>query len=323
MIDLASATEPSLLVLALALAIDLLLGELPARVHPVVWIGRSIALLERVISLGSPRGGPRLQLCAGALLALLVPCAWAAAAAYAIAALARWPLLALLVSALLLKSAFALRGLGQAAQLVRAALAAGRVPDARIALRNLCSRDAGQLDPPALVAATVESVAENTSDSVIAPLCYYALFGLPGAIFYRAVNTLDAMVGYRGRYEYLGKASARLDDLLNLVPARLTAALLLAAGALTRQRVARGLFVLRRDAALTASPNAGRPMAAMAGLLGVQLSKGEEYRLGDPERALEPRTIDDAWRVAAVGALLGALLCALLIAARLIGARHA
>jgi adenosylcobinamide-phosphate synthase len=238
------------------------------------------------------------------------------------AALARWPWLAVLASALLLKSAFALRALGDAARLVQSALAAGRISDARAALRNLCSRDAGQLDEASLVAATVESVAENTSDSVIAPLCYYALFGLPGAIFYRAVNTLDAMVGYRGRYEYLGKASARLDDLLNLVPARLTAALLLAAGALTQKRVAHGLLVLRRDAARTASPNAGRPMATMAGLLGVQLSKHDEYRLGDPERALEPRTIDEAWRVAALGALLGALLCALLIAARSWGASH-
>ena len=227
-----------------------------------------------------------------------------------------WPWLALIASALLLKSAFALRALGNAARVVRDALVRGRVPEARQALRSLCSRDAGRLQAQELVAATVESVAENTSDSVVAPLCFYALFGVPGAIFYRAVNTLDAMVGYRGRYEYLGKASARLDDALNLVPARLTAALLLAAGALTRARVGRGYAVLRRDAALTASPNAGRPMAAMAGLLGVQLTKADEYRLGDPERALEPRTIDEAWRIATLGAALCALLCALLVGAR-------
>ena len=312
MIDLAGAVQPSVPVLVLALAIDLLLGELPAALHPVVWIGRSIALLERAL----PARGPRAQLLAGALLALLVPCFWATAAVFALAALAPWPWLALLAGALLLKSSFALRELGRAAHLVRDALARGHVPDARVALRSLCSRDAGQLDAPQLVAATVESVAENTSDSVVAPLCFYALFGVPGAIFYRAVNTLDAMVGYRGRYEYLGKASARLDDALNLVPARLTAALLLAAGALTRQRVARGIAVLRRDAALTASPNAGRPMAAMAGLLGVQLTKAHEYRLGDPDCALEPRTIDEAWRIAALGALLCALGCALLVGMR-------
>src|SRR5262249_17435431 len=156
-------------------------------------------------------------------------------------------------------------------------------PDARLALRSLCSRNPAALDAPQLIAATVESVAENTSDSVIAPLCFYALLGVPGAIFYRAVNTLDAMVAYRGRYDDLSKASARPDDALNLVPARLTALLLLAAGALTRKRVVRAAAVLRRDGALTASPNAGRPMAAMAGLLGVQLSKPGEYALGDAE----------------------------------------
>jgi adenosylcobinamide-phosphate synthase len=309
-----AAFDPSLAVLALALAIDLLLGEPPARLHPVVWIGRSIAGLERVL----PRSGARRQLVAGALLALLIPCAFAAAAAAVLALLAPWPLLQLTVAALLLKSAFALRALGRAAQVTRAALASGRVDDAREALRSLCSRDPARLDAPALVAATIESVAENSSDSVVAPLCYYALFGVPGAIFYRAVNTLDAMVGYRGRYEYLGKASARLDDLLNLVPARLTALLLLAAGALQRKRVARGFAILRRDGALTASPNAGRPMAAMAGLLGVQLEKAGDYRLGDADLALEPRAIDEAWQLAALGAALGALLAALAI-----GARHA
>src|SRR5262249_61854725 len=122
-------------------------------------------------------------------------------------------------------------GLGVAALDVRHALAGGRLHDARYALRSLCSRDASQLDPPLLVAAAIESVAENASDSFVAPLFYYALFGLPGAVFYRAVNTLDAMIGYHGRYEYLGKAAARLDDVLNFVPARLTAALLLAARA--------------------------------------------------------------------------------------------
>jgi adenosylcobinamide-phosphate synthase len=277
-------------------------------------MGRSIAAIERVL----PSRGPRRQLLAGLLLALVVPCAFAAAAAFLLTSLARWPWIQLTVAAVLLKSAFALRALGCAAYDTHDALAAGRIDDARYALRSLCSRDATPLDSPALVAATIESVAENTSDSIVAPLCYYALFGVPGAIFYRAVNTLDAMVGYRGRYEYLGKASARFDDLLNLVPARLTSLLLLAAGALRRKRVARGLSILLRDGALTRSPNAGRPMAAMAGLLGVQLTKAGDYRLGDPHAALEPRAIAEAWRIAALGALLAALLAALAI-----GARHA
>jgi adenosylcobinamide-phosphate synthase len=151
---------------------------------------------------------------------------------------------------------------------------------------------------------------------VVAPLFYYALFGLPGAVAYRAVNTLDAMIGYRGRYEYLGKAAARLDDVLNFIPARMTAALLLVAGAMTRARVRDGWRILRRDGAATESPNAGRPMATMAGLLGVRLDKVGHYRLGDPMAPITAATIRTAWRIVAVAMLLSVALCAAAIAAR-------
>jgi adenosylcobinamide-phosphate synthase len=305
--------QPSLVVLALALALDPLLGELPSAVHPVVWMGRAIAWCER----RAPKAGARSQLIAGALIALVIPGVFAGAAA-CVAGLSRWPAAGLIASVLLLKSTFAARELGRAAHLVRDALAHGRVVDARLALRSLCSRDAAALDRPALVAATVESVAENASDSVVAPLFYYVLFGLPGAVCYRAVNTLDAMIGYRGPYEYLGKASARLDDLLNFVPARLTAALLLVSGFFARKRVAKGWTILVRDGAKTASPNAGRPMAAMAGLLAIQLEKSGHYQLGDADEALGVGKIDEAWRVAALGFVLAAVL-----ALALLGARHA
>jgi adenosylcobinamide-phosphate synthase len=199
---------------------------------------------------------------------------------------------------------------------VRSELGRGQLELARHKLRSLCSRDASALDEPSIVAATIESLAENASDSFVAPLFYYMLLGLPGVVFYRAVNTLDAMIGYHGRYEYLGKVAARVDDLLNLIPARLTAALLLAAGALTGKDPLRGLQMLRRDGRNTASPNAGRPMAAMAGLLGVQLEKRGDYSLGDPAVPLAPGSIDEAWRVVTGSAVLTAVLTALTIAAR-------
>jgi adenosylcobinamide-phosphate synthase len=167
-------------------------------------------------------------------------------------------------------------------------------------------------------------VAENLSDSVVAPLFWYAVAGLPGAIAYRAVNTLDASIGYRGPYEWLGKASARLDDLLNLVPARLTAALLLVAGALSGARTRDGVRILLRDGAKTESPNAGRPMAAIAGLLGVELEKVDHYRLGDPVRPVEGATIALAWRLDRIAAgLTAALAVAVLLAPSLLGALHA
>ncbi|HET6147529.1 MAG TPA: adenosylcobinamide-phosphate synthase CbiB [Polyangia bacterium] len=291
-----------LLPLAGAFTFDWLIGEPPARLHPVVWMGKAIAFAERRV----PARGPLAQLGAGALIALAVPALFAGGAALLLAAAAhtRLPGIGLLVATWLLTSTFALRALGVAARAVSRALARGDVVAGRRGLASLCSRDAAALDAPALVAATIESLAENASDSVVAPLFFFALFGIPGAVFYRAVNTLDAMIGYHGRYEYLGKAAARLDDLLNLAPARLTALLLLLAGALAGADASRGWAILRRDGGKTESPNAGRPMAAMAGLLGVELAKVGHYRLGDPLRPLSSRTITAAWRLVVIAALL-------------------
>src|SRR5206468_2954454 len=158
--------------------------------------------------------------------------------------------------------------------------------------------------------AAVESVAENLTDALVAPVCFYLVFGLAGAAAYRAVNTADAMLGYRdGSLEWFGKLAARLDDVLNFVPARL-AALGLVAGAVAAGEDARGaLRMLRRDGALTASPNAGRTMAAMAGALGLTLGKRGAYRLGEGR----PPTAGDVARAVrvfawAAGLTLGALL---------------
>ncbi len=299
-----------------AVAFDLLLGEPPSAVHPVVWMGRTLRLLKRA----APREGRRLaQLAWGVAAALTVPALFAGAAALFVhTTRAAPPLLALVLTIPLLKSSFALAALGRAARDVARALAAGDLPAARFGLRSLCSRDAAQLDGPRVAAAAIESLAENASDSFVAPLFYYALFGLPGAFAYRACNTLDAMIGYHGRYEYLGKPAARLDDLLNFVPARLTAALLLLGGGLCSADVRGGLRIWRRDARATESPNAGRPMATMAGLLGVELEKVDHYKLGDPRRAVDAGRIEAAWRI-----VLAAAALALAFALLLVRVRHA
>jgi adenosylcobinamide-phosphate synthase len=299
--------EPDVAVLALATLVDVAVGEPPNVVHPVVWMGRTTSWLVA----RAPRHGALAQLAAGAGIAIAVPVTFAAGAAVA-ATYAP----ALVVGTWLLKSSAAGRALGRAGLDVARPLERGDLAGARTALRSLCSRDPSRLDEPQLAAAAVESVAENASDSVVAPLFYYALFGLPGAVAYRAVNTLDAMIGYRGRYEYLGKTAARLDDVLNFIPARITAGLLLVGGALSGARVSDGWRILRRDGAATESPNAGRPMATMAGLLGVRLDKIGHYRLGDPTRPLSPATIRAAWRIVALAMLLAVLLCAAAIAAR-------
>jgi adenosylcobinamide-phosphate synthase len=219
-------------------------------------------------------------------------------------ATADWPIANFIVSVFFLKASFALTALGKAGFQVARALEAGNVGAGRAALRSLCSRDPSDLDREELVAATVESLAENASDSFVAPLLYYAIFGVPGAIAYRAINTLDAMIGYRGRYEWLGKFAARLDDVANWIPARLTAALLLTGGAIVRADVRGGWRVMRRDGGKTPSPNAGWPMAAMAGMLGVVLEKQGVYRLGDGDGPRTPELIGRAWRIVTIAAAM-------------------
>lgn len=264
--------------LLLAVALDLAWREPPAALHPVVWMGRLISFLER----RSPAANrPAVSLAAGLAIAVLVPAGCGALAWVAATALrAAGPLPYLLGTAALLKTTFAVRELGRAVAGTREALQAGDLERARDSLRNLVSRDASALTSPQVAMAAIESAAENTTDSYVAPWLAFALFGLPGAVAYRAVNTLDSMIGYHGRYEHLGKASARLDDLANLLPARLSALLMLAAGALRRLPTRRGWRIALRDHRLTASPNAGWTIAACAGLLGIALEKTGHYRIG-------------------------------------------
>lgn len=293
------------LAVILAVALDRMFGEPPDRLHPVAWMGLAIARGRDWALRSAPLG----QLARGAVVALALPVVCAGLSLAVVRAAAPWPLLAVLATAVLLKPLFALRALGEAAFVVRDALADGDLARARVGLGSLCSREADGLDGPALIAATVESIAENASDSIVAPLFYFALAGLPGAAFYRAANTLDAMIGYHGRYEWVGKVAARIDDLLNLIPARLTALLFLLMAPFVGANLRRGAVTLWRDGRRTESPNAGRPMAAMAGLLGVRLEKVEHYALGEATRAIELDDIARAWRIAA-GAAYTSAACA-------------
>jgi adenosylcobinamide-phosphate synthase len=285
--------------LPLAVAWDLLLGEPPTRVHPVVGMGSVARVLER----RAPAEGDGRQLVYGAALALVPPALYALALDRGWRRLRGRRFLALAVGVPLLKSTFAIRELRRAGERVRAPLAAGDLAAAREGLRSLVSRDVAALDGALVAAAATESLAENLSDSIVAPFLYYALLGLPGAVAYRAINTLDAMIGYRGRYEWLGKAAARLDDLVNLAPARLTAVLIVLAAGVVGEDARGAWATLRRDAGATASPNAGWPMAALAGALGVELEKVGHYRLGAGGAAADAATIARADRL--VGLVAG------------------
>ena len=289
-------------VLAAALALDLLLGEPPAAVHPVVWTGTLIAALER----RAPREGATAQLLYGAALSGLT----VGTAALAGLAVERAPLprpLRFIAQAWLLKTTFAVRALFEAAEAVRRPLAAGRVEEARAAVGALVSRETAGLTPGLIAAAAVESLAENSTDSALAPWLAYAGGGLPGAAAYRALNTLDSTIGYRGRHEYLGKAAARADDLANLLPARLGAVLVSLAAPLGGGSATGAWRTARAQHGRTASPNAGWTMAAMAGALGVELEKAGAYRLGGG-RQPGPTDIRRAERVIAGALALGVLL---------------
>ena len=277
-----------LLTLVVAQVIDHVLGEPPSAVHPVVWIGALAATMERGVRFTDPTP----QVAYGAALVGVVVATASVIATLAEAVLARLPLgPRILLRAVLLKPTFAVRELLVAAERVRAPLETGDINAARAALRDLVSRDATSLDAGLVSAAAIESLAENVSDSIVAPWLAFVVAGLPGAYAYRSVNTLDAMVGYHGRYEHLGKPAARCDDLLNLVPARLTAVLLIAGAA--RDGTAQTAWrTTLRDHVATASPNAGWTMAAMAGALQVRLEKINHYVLGGVFRL--PGTADIA-----------------------------
>ncbi|MFN8533015.1 MAG: adenosylcobinamide-phosphate synthase CbiB [Dehalococcoidia bacterium] len=289
--------------LPLAAAIDALLGEPPAVVHPVVWMGKAIGVAEGALQ----RGSPLVQLFGGALLA-----GGGAAICYAggvaIDRLTAGRVWLLPLRALVLKCCLAWRALDLAAARVEVSLGVGDLAGARDGLRWLVSRETVGLSAEQVAAAAVESVAENFSDSLIGPALAYSAGGLGGALAYRWLNTADAMIGYRGRYEWIGKTAARLDDFANLVPARLAALLLIAAGPDRRA----GLMALGRDRGQTASPNAGWPMAAMAGLLGRALEKPGHYRLNAGAPAPDAADIAAARRTARLAWLI--LLAAFLLA---------
>ena len=307
--------------LCLALLLDLALGDPPNRFHPVAWMGSAIAAARR----RAPRRGRLTRLGYGAVLVVVGALVTVGLGRLLVGLIDRLPgACRAPAEAVALKATFSVRGLAAAAGQIRGALEAGDLPEARRLVGwHLVSRHTAMLSPSQVAAAAVESVAESASDGIVAPLIAYALGGLPVALAYRFVNTADSMLGYRdAEREWLGKAPARLDDLANLLPARATAALLVFAAALAGEDAEGGCRIWRRDRGKTASPNAGHPMSAMAGALGVELEKVGHYRLGAGQRlptSADIRRSVRLMRVAtglAVGLLIGLPLIARVVERR-------
>lgn len=298
-----------------ALAADWLLGEPPEALHPVVLMGRAISLYEKPALRLEEASRQRL---AGLAVALLLPALSFAATRALLRAAPPWmrPGLELAI----LSTTLSMRGLGRAALVVENALARGDLAAARERVGGIVGRDTAELSPGEVARAAVESVAENTSDGVVAPMLYGLLFGAPGAMAYKATNTLDSMLGHPDPpYTHLGWAPARLDDGANLPASRLTAFL----AALASGRPAETSRVAARYGPLTGSPNAGWAEAAFAGALGLALGGTNTYggiprtgpRLGEG-RPPEPADIWRAVRLMRASCLLLAALALLLAGAR-------
>ncbi|MEM9367948.1 MAG: adenosylcobinamide-phosphate synthase CbiB [Planctomycetota bacterium] len=279
-------------VLVSAVGIDLLFGEPHNRFHPVAWMGSIIGNLQRFGSssnwLASLMWGLAITVAGSVVLMFLgIVVEFAAPPRVREHDVSLLLVLGLLLNASMLKSCVGIRSLWNASNSVRDALSVGDLPEARRCLAyHLVSRDVRNLGESEISAATIESVAENTSDSVIAPVFFYLVAGMPGALVYRYINTCDAMLGYRTpSLEWLGKVPARTDDLLNLIPARITAALMLLPSLPKRHRFSRALGIWWADSGKTESPNAGHPMSVAAGLIGIRLEKEGHYVLGERLRS--------------------------------------
>ena len=290
------------LAVAAALLIDAVLGDPSSRFHPVAWMGSWIGIVRKQ----APRRGAMASFFYGAAAIGGSACLLGLIGRWCSGGLQRWGL-GWLAEGAVLSLLIAWRDLMRAGGAVARPLEEGDLAEARRQLGwHLVSRDVSELDEGLVAAATIESLAENSSDSVIAPLFWYGIGGLPAALAYRFVNTADAMLGYRDvEMEWLGKGAARGDDVLNFVPARLTALLIVAGAALGGGNAGSAWRVWRREAVKTASPNAGQPMSAAAGALEVELEKVGHYRLGEGLRRPGADDIRRASRLLSVGVLLG------------------
>jgi adenosylcobinamide-phosphate synthase len=283
----------------LALAIDLGLGDPPNRFHPVVLMGNWLTL-------GRKNAPPRYRFWFGAGW-ILAGLALFTLPFHLLRRLnSQFPihnsLFTIIISAVLLKSTLAYRNLRRAVGEIMAALSIDDLPEARRLLAwHLVSRDTGQLTEAEVVGAAVESLAENVTDSLVAPLSAFVVGGLPAAWAYRLVNTADAMWGYRTEeFEQLGKFAARLDDALNWLPARLAGWMFVAAAWVVGENAAQAAGTMLTQHGRTASPNAGWTMGATAGALEVTLSKREVYALEGGTQPLNAATVRRALRLADV-----------------------
>lgn len=301
-------------VAAAGFLLDVLLGDPHWLPHPVCAVGKLISLLERFFRSVFPKT-PKGELWGGALTAVgTVAITTAAAAAVLWICAMIHPALLYAVQVVMCYQLIAARQLCRESMRVHERLAAGDLPGARYAVSMIVGRDTEKLDGLQVTKAAVETVAENASDGVIAPLLFMVIGGAPLGFFYKAINTLDSMIGYKNeKYMYFGRFAAKLDDVANWVPARVSALLMIGASFLLGKRPKQAAAVWRRDRRNHASPNSAQTESVCAGALGIQLAGDTAYggvvfhkpTIGDDTRAVETADIPRANALMYTASVLG------------------
>lgn len=308
----------SLYALVIGFAVDMLLGDPPGLYHPVVLIGKIITQLEHTLRKLFSKTSRGEQVAGGVLWALTVIISTALPACVLIACHAISPWLRLAAESLMCWQILAAKSLRVESMKVYYELEKGDIEGARYAVSMIVGRDTDSLDKAGIVRAAVETVAENTSDGVVAPLIFLAIGGAPLGFFYKAVNTMDSMLGYiEPPYKNIGLIPAKMDDAVNFIPARISAFLMLAAGWLLRMDAKNGLKIFYRDRFKHASPNSAQTESVCAGLLGLRLAGDAYYHgvlhkkeyIGDELRAIENEDIPKTCRLMYMTAILAVLIC--------------
>ena len=300
-----------------AFVLDLLMGDPAWLPHPVVMMGKLISFLENKLRKSFPKTD-RGERIAGTILVLIV-CVLCFCVPFLVIwfAYRTYPYIGVAFEIFFCGQLLAARSLRSESMKVYEKLKNGTLDEARYAVSMIVGRDTGNLSREGVTRAAVETVAENTSDGVIAPMFYLLIGGAPLALCYKAINTMDSMIGYRSEpYLYFGRAAAKLDDAANYIPARLSALLLIAAARMCRLDAKNAAGVGRRDRRNHASPNSAQTESAMAGALGVRLGGPAWYFgkyfnkpfIGDDARPIEPEDILKANRMLYTGSVLGLIL---------------
>ncbi|MBR6951000.1 MAG: cobalamin biosynthesis protein CobD [Oscillospiraceae bacterium] len=319
----------STLALLLGFVLDVILGDPRGIPHIIVGMGRLIAVLERPLRSAFPKT-PAGERAAGRCLVVLMCLAACAATAVLLLIYRLHPVPGVIVEALTVWQLLCMRDLHKESTLVQTKLEAGDLPGARRAVSMIVGRDTEVLDGPGVAKAAVETVAENTSDGVIAPLFWLLILGPLGGLLCKAINTMDSMVGYKNeRFLNYGRAAALTDDVVNYVPARLSALLMIAAAALTGQDARNAARIWRRDRRKHASPNSAQTESAVAGALHVALAGDARYfgvwlkkeTIGDDDRPVETEDIRRTNRMMAASAAVMLALILIIRCAVILGGR--